>query len=79
MESNDPATAVLNLSILDPAMGSGHFLITAIDWLTDRLNSLVNREWEEAPAYISPIRARLWELQDQHEGSATTRCSSAWC
>ena len=68
VESNDPAAAILNLSVLDPAMGSGHFLITAIDWLTDRLNSLVNREWEEAPAYISPIRAHLWELQDEHEG-----------
>ena len=68
VESNDPAAAILNLSVLDPAMGSGHFLITAIDWLTVRLTSLVNREWDEAPAYVSPIRARLWELQDQHEG-----------
>ena len=66
--NHDPAAAILDLTVLDPAMGSGHFLITAIDWLTDRLNSLVNREWEEAPAYVSPIRARLWELQDEHEG-----------
>ncbi len=66
--ANDPAAAILDLTVLDPAMGSGHFLITAIDWLTDRLNSLVNREWEEAPAYVSPIRARLWELQDEHQG-----------
>ena len=66
--ANDPAAAILDLTVLDPAMGSGHFLITAIDWLTDRLNSLVNREWDEAPAYVSPIRERLWELQDEHEG-----------
>ena len=66
--ANDPAAAILDLTVLDPAMGSGHFLITAIDWLTDRLTSLVNREWKEAPPYVSPIRERLWELQDEHEG-----------
>ena len=28
----DPAEAVLNLKVLDPAMGSGHFLVTAVDF-----------------------------------------------
>ena len=66
-EANDPAAALLELKILDPAMGSGHFLITALDWLTDQLATLVNREWDEAdPGYVSPIRARLWELQEEH-------------
>ena len=68
-EANDPAAALLELKILDPAMGSGHFLITALDWLTDQLAALVNREWDEAePGYISPIRAQLWELQEEHPG-----------
>ncbi len=70
IEANDPAEAILKLTILDPAMGSGHFLITAIDWLTVRLAALVNREWDEAPGYVSPLRARLWELQDAHPGLA---------
>ncbi len=66
-EANDPAAALLNLKILDPAMGSGHFLITVLDWLTGRLAALVNREWPEAePGYVSPIRAQLWELQEEH-------------
>lgn len=66
-EANDPAAALLNLKILDPAMGSGHFLITALDWLTGQLAALVNREWPEAePGYVSPIRAQLWELQEEH-------------
>ena len=66
-EANDPAAALLDLKILDPAMGSGHFLITALDWLTDQLAALVNREWEEAePGYVSPIRAWLRELQEDH-------------
>ena len=64
IEANDPAEAILKLTILDPAMGSGHFLITALDWLTVRLAALVNREWDEAPGHVSPLRARLWDLQD---------------
>ena len=28
----DPAEAVLDLKVLDPAMGSGHFLVTAVDF-----------------------------------------------
>ena len=66
-EFNDPAAAILKLKILDPAMGSGHFLITAVDWLTTRLAALVNREWDEAePGYVSPIRAELRQLQEDH-------------
>ena len=30
----DPAEAVLDLKVLDPAMGSGHFLVTAVDFLS---------------------------------------------
>ncbi len=63
---NDPAQAVLRLRVLDPAMGSGHFLITAIDWLSEQLTSLVNREWPQKPGHVSPVRARLWDLQEAH-------------
>ncbi|MCY3558646.1 MAG: N-6 DNA methylase [Chloroflexi bacterium] len=65
-EANDPADAVLQLRVLDPAMGSGHFLLTAIDWLTEQLSELVNREWAEAKGYVSPLRERLWDIQEQH-------------
>ncbi len=43
----DPAQAVLDLKVLDPAMGSGHFLVTAVDFLTDYVADLV----EVAPAF----------------------------
>ena len=67
IEANDPAEAVLKLTVLDPAMGSGHFLITAIDWLTERLFALVDREWDEAPhGYVSPLREQLWRLQETY-------------
>ena len=58
-EANDPAAALLELKILDPAMGSGHFLITALDWLTDKIVELLDREWEHAPGYVSPVRREL--------------------
>ena len=43
----DPAEAVLDLKVLDPAMGSGHFLVTAVDYLSDDIAGLV----EYAPVY----------------------------
>ena len=37
----DPAEAILDLKVLDPAMGSGHFLVTALDFLSDRIAELI--------------------------------------
>ena len=34
---NSFALAVLRLNLLDPAMGSGHFLVRATEWLADRI------------------------------------------
>lgn len=33
----DPAEAILSLRVLDPAMGSGHFLVSLVDTLTDHV------------------------------------------
>ena len=59
----DPAEAVLNLKVLDPAMGSGHFLVTAVDFLSDYIAELV----ESTPSvpiwlngeYASPLIDRI--------------------
>ena len=64
--ANDPAEALLALRVLDPAMGSGHFLITALDWLTDHALELLDRRWSHAPNYESPLRARLDEIKQRH-------------
>ena len=64
----DPAEAVLDLKMLDPAMGSGHFLVTAVDFLSDAIAELV----ESAPAaatwlkdpYDSPLVARVAAIRD---------------
>ena len=41
LQNLDPAEAVLDLKILDPAMGSGHFLVTAVDFLSDYIAELI--------------------------------------
>ena len=41
LELLDPAEAVLELKILDPAMGSGHFLVSAVDFLSDYISDLL--------------------------------------
>ena len=58
----DPAEAVLDLKVLDPAMGSGHFLVTAVDFLADHVADLVEDppevEWLDG-GYVSPLVERI--------------------
>ncbi len=59
----DPAAAVLDLKLLDPAMGSGHFLVTTVDYLSDTIADLVEYvpavpAWLPDP-YVSPLVARV--------------------
>ena len=63
----DPAEAVLRLKVLDPAMGSGHFLVTAVDFLADYIAELIENvpgvpEWLEGE-YESPLVARIVEIR----------------
>jgi hypothetical protein len=61
----DPASALLDLKVCDPAMGSGHFLVSLVDWLADRVLAAM----AEAEAtvrfgtYISPLAARIAEVR----------------
>ena len=79
LESVDPATAALELKVLDPAMGIGHFLVAALDYLTREVDRLVGyaaetADWlpEDAP-YVSPlagqverVRAGIQQQADEH-------------
>ena len=68
LELLDPAEAVLDLKILDPAMGSGHFLVSAVDFLSDYIAHLV----EDVPVipgwldeeYASPLVERIAAIRD---------------
>ena len=65
----DPAEAVLELKVLDPAMGSGHFLVTAVDFLADYIADLIEYvpavpEWLDGDdAYESPLVGRVADIR----------------
>ncbi len=68
LEQLDPAAAVLDLKVLDPAMGSGHFLVTAVDFLSDYIAELIERvpsvpEWLDGE-YASPLVGRVAAIRD---------------
>ena len=55
----DPALRILELKICDPAMGSGHFLVSLVDWLADRVLAAMAEaellvEWADG-GYHSPL------------------------
>lgn len=65
LREHDPATAMLELKICDPAMGSGHFLVSLVDYLADAVleamdsaTALVTWATEENP-YVSPLVERI--------------------
>ena len=67
LERVDPAVAVLDLKVLDPAMGSGHFLVTAVDYLSDYVAELIEYvpavpDWLDG-AYESPLVKRVESIR----------------
>lgn len=71
----DPS-AILRLRVLDPAMGSGHFLVAACRFLADALLESCHRchalihDPATPPDKASALRARLAELEDRDDGLA---------
>ena len=60
----DPATRMLDLKIVDPAMGSGHFLVSLVDWLSDKvLKATADAEIEAGGGYVSPLVGRIAALR----------------
>ena len=57
----DTVMGILTLKVCDPAMGSGHFLVSLVDWLADE----VLRAMAEAASvvtwgkYASPLADRI--------------------
>ena len=60
----DPASRLLDLTVLDPAMGSGHFLVSLVDWLADRVLEAVAEAEAARPGYASPLIARLGAIAE---------------
>jgi hypothetical protein len=62
-ENFDPAGAVLNLRICDPAMGSGHFLVSLVDYLADQVMEATRWATEQVEDYRSPLLDRLEKIR----------------
>jgi hypothetical protein len=68
----DPAEAVLNLRVVDPAMGSGHFLVSLVDYLAERVTTLTIEAQHEAAwaDYVSPLAVRLNDVRGKIRAEA---------
>lgn len=71
----DPAERLLFLKICDPAMGSGHFLVSLVDYLADQVITAMAEtetmvEWAD---YISPLADRIEGIRNTILGNAEER------
>jgi hypothetical protein len=73
LEALDPATAFLALRICDPAMGSGHFLVSLVDYLADEVLKATEDAADQAAwaGYASPLLARLESIRARIHAQAT--------
>ena len=67
MEAGSQRKPCLDLKVLDPAMGSGHFLVSAVDFLSDYIADLVEYvpavpEWLSGE-YVSPLVGRVASIR----------------
>jgi hypothetical protein len=60
----DPAERILDLKVVDPAMGSGHFLVSLVDYLADMVTAAMGeaREAVTWADYVSPLVGRLADV-----------------
>ncbi len=75
-ETADPADEILKLKICDPAMGSGHFLVSLVDFLSDEVATAIERT-SEPSAVIQRVeltrekifenaREKQWAVKEEH-------------
>ena len=74
LKAHDPAEAILGLRVCDPAMGSGHFLVSLIDHLTDAI--LTSMAETNVPLHgaqhQSPVSERIVRIRDHIVANAKT-------
>ena len=59
----DPAEKILELTVCDPAMGSGHFLVNLVDWLADRTIEAMAEAEALSEGYASPLAGRIEDIR----------------
>jgi Eco57I restriction-modification methylase len=74
---SDPASRLLELKICDPAMGSGHFLVSLVDFMADQVITAMAEAELEAPTewgdYISPLGERIETIRNTIMANAEAR------
>lgn len=68
LEAADPAKAITRLRVCDPAMGSGHFLVSLVDRLTNHALEAIAQAQVEASqagiaAYQSPVAVEVEQIR----------------
>ena len=69
----DPAEAILALKVCDPAMGSGHFLVTLVDYLADRVIGAMAEAEAAVEGYVSPLASRVQAIRERIVANAEER------
>ncbi len=59
LKRHDPAERLLELKICDPAMGSGHFLVSLVDYLADSVIAALAEAQATVAGYVSPLTERI--------------------
>jgi len=73
LEAVDPATALLDLKICDPAMGSGHFLVHLVDRLADRVIGAMAEAEAVEDGYVSPLADVVRKIRGRIKSNARQR------
>lgn len=73
LDALDPASGILGLRVCDPAMGSGHFLVSLVDYLADQVleamshaaELVIQQPWarDVSNAWVSPLVARIADIR----------------
>jgi type I restriction-modification system DNA methylase subunit len=62
MQQNTLVEDFFNLRVLDPAMGSGHFLVEAVDYITDRMIEFLRRfTWNPVVYHLGRLRQQIMQ------------------
>ncbi len=69
----DPAEKLLDLKICDPAIGSGHFLVSLVDYLADQVIAAMAEAEAAVAHYISPLSDRIDAIRNTILGNAEDR------
>ncbi len=68
----EPLKTLLDVKVLDPAMGSGHFLVAAVDYLTDEFSRIIAElDAEPVVEELADLRAEIQASLEAYGASAT--------